>query len=413
MIKSEFLIFIVCLWLFVSCKNSTNQDNGNPKLSMPVIIDVARDFKNKKEFRLSEIAEDIEYIKLEKTPESLVGGGIPTWYITKDFVFVASQGRLLQFYRDGRFIKQIGKYGRGPGEFQVPRGIILNESNNTICILTNYTNQLLKFAVNSGEYLSGSPVSKYLGSAMFKGCFQIISEDIFAAFSNPRAQFQPDYILLEIFDGKGNILKQIKSPLFSFQDEENIKRVYQASNKIWRFNNELRLYEGLNDTIYNLNDNLQLQPAYIFNLGKYKGSFEEMTTKYYNELPNYIQILDIWETQNSLFLNFIYKGKFCKGQFNKSEGKFYWQDVPSDQRSGVIFNDLDGGFSFWPNISVEHSENERVFCIDAIDLKQELTSEYMETSEAKYPEKKEQLNKFMKDLSIDDNPVLMIIKLKD
>lgn len=405
------LTLIVLLFLF-GCRNKTAPVASTASDS-PQIIDIARDFKNIKEFRVSEIADDIEYIKLEKTPESLIGGGIPTWYITEEFIFVAAQHRLLQFYRDGRFIKQIGKSGRGPGEFQVPLGIMLDDSNDTLCIITNYSNQLLKFDVNSGEYLSGSPVSKYLGSAMFSSGFHIIGKDTFAAFSHPLAQFQPDYVLLEIFDGNGNILKQIKSSLFSFKDEENIQRVNQASNQIWRFNNEFRLYEGLNDTIYNLNDNLQLEPAYIFNLGKYKGTFEEMTTKYYNELPNYIQINGIWETQNALFLNFIYNGKFCKGQFNKSEGKFYWQDVPGDQKSGVMLNDLDGGLSFWPNISVDHSENERVFCIDAINLKQQLTNEYLERSEAKFPEKKEQLKNFMQDLSIDDNPVLMLVKLKN
>jgi hypothetical protein len=78
-----------------------------------------------------------------------------------------------------------------------------------------------------------------------------------------------------------------------------------------------------------------------------------------------------------------------------------------------MYNDIDGGLSFWPLYSVDHTDNEWICYFDAIDFKQQLSYDWLMTSEAKFPDKKEKLINFVNNLSVDDNPVLIILKLKE
>ncbi|QGY46983.1 6-bladed beta-propeller [Maribellus comscasis] len=381
------------------------------KIEYPQIINIGKDFKNSKELRLSEIADDIEYIKLEKTPESLVGGGNPGWYVTSEYIFVYSQNKLLQFDRLGKFIKQFGRNGRGPGEFQSMKGMVADESKNILYVIANFKHVVLMYDLITGEFLGNFPVNDYLGAAIMNRPIQMLGKDTFIVLTHPFAKFKPDYSIFEIIDNKGNVLNKRKSSLFSFQADKNVRRIPNGNNQIWFFNNQFRFYEGLNDTVYNFKD-FKLEPVYIFDLGKYKGPFEEMTTKFFKEIPGYILLVSFWETQKYLLFGFLYNGKSQRGFYDKTEGKFYRLTPAEDIQEGII-NDIDGGLSFWPSHSVEHSDREWIYWFDAIELKQKLTEEYLGISEAKYLGKKENLKRFMKGLLVDDNPIIFEVKLKE
>lgn len=399
----------------MSCKNRIIQENKdimNLQSEAHIIIDITRDFNKKREFKLSEIADDIEYVKLEKTTESLVGGGIPFWYITKEYVFVYSSNRLLQFDRKGNYIKQIGKYGRGPGEFLSMRGLALNDSNNTLYVISNFANKVIKYDIDTGEFLGDFPINNTLGSGMLPMSFLIIAKDTFLALSHPMTQFTSDYVIFEIFNDNGNVLAQKKSSLFSIQnDDENVERIKNGFTQVWFFNGHFRLFEELNDTIYNIKNN-HLEPVYIFNLNGYKGPFDLMTTNYVRSKINYMRLFGFWETSNFLLFRFYYNGNSYSAQYDKTRKEFH-QLINTKDNSMKMYNDIDGGLSFWPLYSVDHTDNEWIYYFDAIDFKQQLSYDWLMTSEAKFPDKKEKLINFVNNLSVDDNPVLIILKLKE
>ena len=413
---------LIFTFLLISCQNSNTRgknelltfDSITPDSQIPVIIDIEQDFNNEKKFTLSEIAYDIEYVKLEKTQESLVGGGNPSWYITKEYIFVKSMGQLLQFNRNGKFIQEISKEGRGPGEIPPGlNGIEFDETNNTIYIMGNYISKVLKFNAVTGAFLGDFPISNYLGAAgMGTKGFQMINKDTFIALSNFSLQFTSDYILYEIFNDQGKILTNKKSPIHSMQKNiEDVKGGRSGFTQIWSFGGELKLFEDLNDTIYNIKDN-QLAPAYIINLGKYKGPLDLMITTYIQDQSNnFVRLFGFWETQKYLLFNFYYKGVVYRGLYDKKDIAFF-KIIPSNNNA-YIYNDIDGGLAFWPWYPVNNVDNEWVYCIDAIDLKHQLSLELLEYSKALYPEKKEQLQKFIEELSVDDNPVVMIVKLNE
>lgn len=398
--------------LLLGCESDHDQnkykfENGD-SIQSPMIIDIARDFNNEREFRLSEIAYEIEYIKLESTPESLIGYGVKQMIVTDDHIYILNLNRLLQFDRTGKFIKQIGREGRGPGEVHGYRSITMDKEKNILYVMANHRYEVLKYCAITGDYLRNFPSSSYLGFNHGNGAFQLIGNGKFAGLSLWMGQYQPDYTLIEIFDNEGNILKNKKSHLFSYQDNDKIeKKHHVATHMTWIFEGQLRLFEGINDTIYNLVD-LELEPAYIFILGKYKGSFDDMVGE---RRERYIRFGSFRETKSALYFLYWHNNEQITAKYNKEDRQFFKLVNPKGE-TNRIYNDIDGGFSIWPYYYEGELENEWYFLIDAIKLKQELTPEYLQASEAIFPEKKEELKQFLNKLSIEDNLVIMIVKLK-
>lgn len=89
------------------------------------------------------------------------------------------------------------------------------------------------------------------------------------------------------------------------------------------------------------------------------------------------------------------------------------QLISSMQRPGLI-NDLDGGPDFAPGYCYREDGREYLLSWrNAFELKAHVESESFKNSTPKYPEKKRELEKLAASLDENDNPVLMLVKLKD
>ena len=75
-----------------------------------------------------------------------------------------------------------------------------------------------------------------------------------------------------------------------------------------------------------------------------------------------------------------------------------------------LINDLDGGLHFWPKYI--NSENEMITLWQAYDMKEMLTEEYFAAHEIRNPQAHQKLKELVKNLAWDDNPVIVIGKLK-
>ncbi|MDR1671772.1 MAG: hypothetical protein LBR57_04570 [Alistipes sp.] len=83
---------------------------------------------------------------------------------------------------------------------------------------------------------------------------------------------------------------------------------------------------------------------------------------------------------------------------------------PVSRKLGLV-NDLDGGLSFWPRYYNE-SENELVDVWEAYEMKDLLTEEYFAAHPPKDPAAHGRLRTLLKNLKEDDNPVIVVAKLK-
>ena len=74
-------------------------------------------------------------------------------------------------------------------------------------------------------------------------------------------------------------------------------------------------------------------------------------------------------------------------------------------------NNFDNGPCFIPRIITEY--NNAVQIINAFELKAYVNSETFKNATPKYPEKKKELEQLANSLDENDNPVLMLVKLKE
>ena len=73
-------------------------------------------------------------------------------------------------------------------------------------------------------------------------------------------------------------------------------------------------------------------------------------------------------------------------------------------------NDVDGGFSFWP--SYYTSQNELVSSLQAYKMKEKMVEQYFADRTIKSPQAHQNLKELLHGLKEDDNPVVVIAKLK-
>lgn len=96
---------------------------------------------------LSDIASNVDYIALE-TNESCLITRIQNIELADQYIFINDAGRrILQFDTSGKFIRQIGREGRGPGEYSVIRGIAA-DIKNSILYVSCFSRKILSFDFN-------------------------------------------------------------------------------------------------------------------------------------------------------------------------------------------------------------------------------------------------------------------------
>jgi len=398
------LIFkiLILFSIFSSCKHSnTKPDITSLVKEYPQIIDINKGFDNRKELPLSEIASDVEYVKLEFTKNSLIKS-INQIYITDDYVFVLSLGVVLQFDRSGQFIRQVGTIGRGPQEYIQCLYFSVDEMNNRILIRSLGINKLLCYSFN-GEYQKSISTIGYISQ------FSILStgEIVCSAQSDPELWLSPDNFIVLSIDDKGDT-KFLKKSWFY----RNFKSTWFSGHNFYSRNDSVYIKEFYRDTIYLYKDHC-LIPHYILLWDKFKEPNIYSFTAFGKQeiLDNSaktFQLRQMLETSNYFYMYYQYQNKNYLGRFNNKTGEIDFSEEKN--RQGCLKNDFDGGMSVNPKF--DGGNNKWIAELSAGDILQTLTKDFFAISKAKYPGKKEKLKLLVENVTENDNPIIMIISFK-
>lgn len=101
-IYSLFILIIVS----ISCEVNKRPSENN--------IDILQGMKNCQDILLSEICDNIQYIKLETCDSSLFNGNNCKIYFISNFIFILSDNQLLKFEKNGSFVNKINRIGSNP-----------------------------------------------------------------------------------------------------------------------------------------------------------------------------------------------------------------------------------------------------------------------------------------------------------
>ena len=411
------------LFLF-SCKAKQKEEERkvtNEKIVYE--IDLSKDFTGSTcdNLLLSDIVEDVEYVQLETTDDCLIGAGFFCAFTEKDIYVLNTNYKNEELFRfdraTGKFIRKIGQIGQGPKDMMSPSAIYAD--NNYVYASSSITNKVYVYDEN-GEFVRTIPLRRGWGGRITviqnkyiihnTGWDYMVRSDDYGNNSHEYGS-RNLYIAANIQDMEGNT---ILAKCDTLQGEKPSMTL--DPNPIrWYYNGELNFYDEVDNIIYSANEK-GFTPRYKLNLGKNRWSETGKITK---EYLSYIKIHYFQETPDYLFIYWNQREKAYFARFNKkTEILDVEEEMPFKNRFWHLYaygpkNDIDGCGTYFRQGcgSYEDKSGSILFEINPDNI--DGVREALEKAEnVKFPEKRQQLLKMLDERKEDDNPILVIYKLK-
>jgi hypothetical protein len=383
------------------------------------VIELSKSNKFENELKLSDLAEDVEYVPLETNEKCLIGNRMPNPVLTDEYIFVGN----MQFDRKGKFIRHIHQTGQGPNEDFI-RCTGYDKKNKLIYMYGNYPPyRILVYDFNGkvvrtiSNPLKDEPDSSGGTSFFVSG---IICDD------NGNVILYPDYVFKQVMykyvvispDGKV-IHKEKNYDVCTFKEGQGrgpIMMDITYSSPFCKNQSEYYLKKDYNDTIFRINPDYTCSPAYFIKQQK-PITLEDAVKVSTNiikssELIGKNKITTVKDSKKYLYIHHAYNPN------DKDNYRFVFSLYDKQTRQltanikQTIQNDWDGGMDIKTFYTSYMEESVVCFSLQPFEMQEKLTAEHFAGSTAKYPEKKKALQTLVKGLIDDDNPVLMIIKLK-
>ena len=419
--KKTFIYLNIVLSLLTSCssKQTTQQvqeENKSQEKSF-YTIDLSKDFSgsDNQTLLLSDIVEDVEYVKLETTDDCLVTSSVSIFATDKD-IYVLNKNytneKLFRFDRKtGKFISKIGSIGQGPKEMIQPCFVFAKDS---LVYVSSTNSDKVYVYTNENQFVRSVPFSKDR-SSFEDGVGETISVIDHQYIVRHPGQLQSklnynQYIATDVIDMNSN-------RLFAMRDTSD---VYGIMLKLdwdpvrWYYKGNINFYNEPDRTVYAVTKD-SIIPRYHFNLGDNK--LPITTKRMTKEFLKYIKFRSFRETEDYLYLYWSQNQKGYFARFNKKTETF---DVQEQEKIGGIFwfigvpglkNDIDGCSRDVDFIRLMDEQSSIMVMISSTE-KEDYIKVLKESQEVKFPEKRQQLLKLLEKMGEEDNQILAIYKLK-
>ncbi|QGY46987.1 6-bladed beta-propeller [Maribellus comscasis] len=379
------LLFL--LSLLISCKNNEQKTEAVDLYT----VDLRDDPNIKSPLKLSSIVSDLTYVRLESNSKTIIAPGNRI-FVLDSFVINTGFGKISVFDRNtGKFIREIGKIGRGPNEYQSARHNVHKDSSRGIVINTSGGRySLLEFNINGQVVgrVETDPRTTYVTCLNGKN---------YAAFFANNSGDSP--LRIRIYDQEKSVIAS-EFPNYQKAIKTSSHRRLGYEGWFYYFNNNLFFKEYLNDTIFQISENT-LSPRFVFNSGEFSPSYEQREIF---KTWEYHQLYYIMEAENQLFFELSFKKRKYYGYLDKTTRQSYLSNISGQVVSGFQ-NDVDNFLMFCPKSL--NDNNELVGFTEA----REVLKWFKENPEAasKLPLELQKLS----DMEDYDNPVVVIAKLKE
>lgn len=225
----RFILFVISFVLFFGCQ--TKQEGSHAKIvevnGNKVIDCNISEITDTIDLQLSQIVDNCHIVQFE-TNESSLFESVYHIGISENYIAIHSRGRhpIKLFTRAGKFIRDIGKIGRGPGEFNSLYGIQLDEAANKIYLSPfARATELMVYSLDN-EHLTSIPLVHK--QTKFR-CY--VDKDIVTILSMP-FEGEPIPIAYQQTTG-GKLIQECKEPKHLVVNPRNAKGQFVG------FNNEI------------------------------------------------------------------------------------------------------------------------------------------------------------------------------
>ncbi len=360
------------------------------------------------ETRLSEIATDIEYIPLETTTECLLGdpGSIKV-VVQEKYIAVNSNGIHL-FDRQGKFLRKIGRIGLGPQEYSSSNQFVIDEKGGFIHVLNGNSSRFVTYRI-TGEFVREIPLAQ-------NGSKLILDES-----GNIGVMFLPNSANLNDsarFEWLNPIGEKVKTiPLYQGRPRDG-GDTYSMMASLFLESNILTFAEAPFDTLYQLTDEQGWKPKWILNtgLGKMPREVWLSIDRWADERHDYRSLILNSESSRYLFFEAENRGKFGIVIYDKNDAQGRWipeRESADETRFAEVRNDLDGGLPIRMNILNRADGDVFINLFSPLDIITHSKDQPISGSSAIKPGLHEKFMKLAGSLKEDDNPVVMMVRMKN
>lgn len=418
-----------CLFLLLACTSSRKKqenvlagDVSTPKeVAYPLTIDLEAALDNQlPDIKLSSLVEDITYIPL-KTEDAdffmriLLG----LEYDEHSHLFVLNDP-FYAFTVDtlGHFVNRVGRIGQGPGEYKQIGNISVNFKEEQIFIQTAYKHNVITYDYQGHVIAESSPMSIdaftesifYYDDALWGVGIPYTSRALKVKKENRRFY---GYALLDSLCKRTSL--QTANAIEPFGDMEGLEAFFTPPM--------LSVYKDIillaqnggapSDTIYTIQNKLFV-PRYFLNYGSHRPDLTEIWSKdrdraIYN---SYITLTPPFENERLFFIELMFQDERSIICYDKLKNETFSVAMSYLGQTKGIENDIDGGFPFYPR-SVSSDGTYWLTYLSPADMKECLTEEYFAAhSEVLNKKKQEELKSIVANADEEDNPVLVLLKIK-
>lgn len=373
--------------LAAACKNSdkyitTVEDRGieTTTIDFTKVQDDRDSIAYYSSISLSEIADDIQVIRLETGDKCLIDGKA-TYWVEDSCIVVVQRDQIMMFDREGRFRRTIATSGRAPEEFGEFQDVRIK--NGKIYLLDEFGKGKI-FSLKEGE-----------GVSNFQGC----TED---RFYNSFLPLDNGYILMAPFkyegskniyyvqDTAGNFLEGVSCP------PNKEKLCYNGRKLVSQVGQEYRYTSFTVDTVFQIIQG-GLVPRWIFKMGA------QQEIEVHGETARFLflilRTITNQSTSNSVVYTTYSNAFYC---YDKEEKKLSAFDAIFDDRFASIRRDIQ-------NLRIQDGE---WFCwMYPASMLTEAIPLILESEEVD-DKIKEHIKDLQGTITLDDNPVIVIGRLK-
>jgi hypothetical protein len=352
--------------LLLSFPTSFGQNLNKSSL---IVFDLEKAFSRQSEVPLSKFLNSINYVTLETNPHSIIGR-FAHFEVTDEYIIVRDNSipkQILLFDRKtGKFIKSIGKYGRGPNEYS-RFSYIPYDPDKRVLYAVNSLRQLLVYNLSDSDVeiiktpdLVGS--GEIIQLKKQEMSFDIMMDDkIFVGyFINPLGM---EKNVLALFT-KDEVLKIFPNYQALKTMSHGVGGLMNDNHTIYRQDNKIYFLEVFSDTLFQLTRD-SLIPRYYFKMGKFNVTWQINASMDHKLGMNYFYMLGIDESTKYLFINTLFKGTQYLGYVDKLNNTVTFCKLNS---SGVsaFKDDISGLLDVRPVDITE--KKEMVYIIKPLDL---------------------------------------------
>ncbi len=398
--KRELYIIVLSFLFIVACKTQNNSEDIT-KTKNHKIVSIQPD--SNKEIFYSQFIDSIKYIPLESKGNILLSANVFKILCANNCFFVFDETKIFVFDLKGNYLFDFGKKGNGPGEMTWPTDFIIDNTNNSVEILSSGDAKVVRYNLFNGtirdEFRIGFQADNFYKSNTGAYVF-------YGKVSSKSSKDELDNLIFFDSTKDSIVFTDLAEPLFKSNYNGNSNNSFSETAEGVLFS---RL---LDNNIYIIKDNNEIQIRYTFDFKEYNIPDKQESFTKFKYLSDIIRNTEYAVQFSGHFANDSY---FLSDFFIKNQDyTFLYNAIHDDILCGVKFqNDIDNGVCFfWVGLN----ENQIIGIIEPtlfLEHFDKLRKRMGQRNWEDYLSKNSQISSMLESLKPQDNQIIALCYLKE